>query len=56
MVMAHLTARMKQNLRTLAQLRASGVKMNKWNYPLNYTHVGNGLYLYKEWLGEEVVA
>jgi len=54
--MANLTATMKKNLRTLAQLRAAGAKMNEWNYPLNYTHVGNGQYLYKEWLGEEVVA
>lgn len=53
--MAHLTATMKKNVRTLAQLRESGVRMNEWGFPLNYTHVGNGLYLYREWLGEEVV-
>ncbi len=54
MVMANLTATMKKNLRTLAQLRAAGVRTNEWGYPLNYTHVGSGQYLYKEWLKEVV--
>jgi len=54
MVMAHLTATMKKNTRTLAQLRAIGVKMNEWNYPRNYRFVGNGRYLHNDWFPEVV--